>query len=195
MILSGKKNKAVLGIFKTRSEVDSAVEALKADGFSTTDISVLMPEQSYGAGQVGLNKASKAPEGAATGATAGAALGATAGILAGVGALVIPGFGPIIAVGPIMAALAGAGAGGIIGGIGGALIGLGIPEIEAKRYEDIMKKGGILVSVHADNSAEVDKAQACLERAGAEDVAATGEAKTDWHLFPKKGRAAESKRF
>lgn len=193
MILSGRKNKAVLGIFKTRSEIESCIQALKNDGFETSDISALMPDQ-MSSDNLTLKKETKAPEGAATGAGAGAVIGGTVGILAGIGALAIPGFGPVIAAGPIMAALAGAGAGGIIGGVGGALIGLGIPEIEAKRYEGIIKRGGLLLSVHADNAKEVDKAKNCLERSGAEDIAATGEAKADWHLFPRKSRDTSQSR-
>ena len=50
-----------------------------------------------------------------------------------------------------MAALAGVGAGGLAGGIAGALIGMGIPEYEANRYEGRIKEGGILLSVHADD--------------------------------------------
>jgi hypothetical protein len=50
--------------------------------------------------------------------------------------LAIPGLGVFIAAGPIMAALAGA-----AGGLTGALIGLGIPEYEAKRYEEKVKDG------------------------------------------------------
>lgn len=46
--------------------------------------------------------------------------------------------GPVMVVGPIMAALAGAG--GVVGGIAGALIGTGIPEYEAKRYEGRIKR-------------------------------------------------------
>ena len=128
------KNKVVLGIYKTRSEVESAVDALKMDGFSTSDVSVLMPD-SAGSQDFAHTKATKAPEGATTGASTGAVIGGALGLLAGVGALAIPGIGPFIAAGPIMAALAGAGVGGAIGGIGGALIGFGMPEYEAKRYE------------------------------------------------------------
>jgi hypothetical protein len=51
-----------------------------------------------------------------------------------------------------VAAIAGVGVGGAVGGIAGALIGLGIPEYEAKRYEGRIKDGGILLSVHCDNS-------------------------------------------
>jgi hypothetical protein len=52
-----------------------------------------------------------------------------------------------------MAALvAGLSVGGAVAGLIGALIGMGIPEYEAKRYEGRVKDGGILVSVHCDNS-------------------------------------------
>src|SRR6202011_3459 len=97
-------------------------------------------------------KGTKSPEGAATGAGSGVVIGGTLGWLAGIGSLAIPGLGPFIAAGPIMATLAGAGVGGAVGGLTGALIGMGIPEYEAKRYEGRVKKGGILLSVHSDDS-------------------------------------------
>jgi hypothetical protein len=79
-----------------------------------------------------------------------------------------------------MAALAGAGVGGAIGGIAGALIGLGMPEYEAKRYEGFVKDGGILLSVHAASSELVDKAKKRLELTGAKDISSTGETKGEW---------------
>jgi hypothetical protein len=87
-----------------------------------------------------------------------------------------PDWGPSLAAGPIMAALAGAGVGGAVGGITGALIGMGIPEYEAKRYEGRVKDGGILLSVHSDDSHWTKKAKEILERTGAEDISSTGEA-------------------
>jgi len=75
-----------------------------------------------------------------------------------------------------VAALAGAGAGGAIGGLTGALVGMGIPEYEAKRYEGRVKNGGILLSVHSDDSQWTKKAKEILQRTGAEDVSSTGEA-------------------
>ena len=94
----------------------------------------------------------------------------------GIGALAIPGLGPFIAAGPIMAALSGAAAGAALGGVTGALIGLGIPEYEAKRYEGKIKEGNILISVHAEDSTMRDRAKAIFERAGAEDISYTEEA-------------------
>jgi hypothetical protein len=75
-----------------------------------------------------------------------------------------------------VAALAGAGALGTFGGIVGALVGMGIPEYEAKRYEGRVKDGGILLSVHSASSDEVKRAKAILEGTGAEDISSTGEA-------------------
>lgn len=177
------KNKAVFGIYKTRGDVERAVDVLKADGFRTLDISVLLPDRA-GAQEFAHTKGTKAPEGAATGAGAGAVIGGTLGLLAGIGALAIPGVGPLIAAGPIMAALAGAGVGGAIGGVSGALIGMGVPEYEAKRYEGFVKNGGILLSVHTTDAEQVVTAKKCLERTGAEDIASTGEVQSDWRSSP-----------
>src|ERR1017187_7107193 len=145
------KNTAVFGIYPTYVSVENGVDALKAAGFRNTDISVLFPEN-VGSKDFAHEKGTKAPEGAATGAGTGAVVGGTLGWLAGIGALAIPGLGPFIAAGPIMAALAGVGVGGAVGGLTGALIGMGIPEYEAKRYEGRIKDGGILLSVHSDDS-------------------------------------------
>jgi len=172
------KNTAAFGIYSTRAAVENAVDALKAEGYRNTDISVLFP-QNTGTKDFAHEKNTKAPEGAAAGVGTGALLGGTLGWLAGIGALAIPGLGPFIAAGPIMAALAGAGVGGAVGGITGALVGMGIPEYEAKRYEGRVKDGGILLSVHCDDSVWTKKAKEILGRTGAEDVSSTGEASSD----------------
>jgi ActD protein len=172
------KNTAVFGIYPNAAAVDHAVTALKDAGFRATDISVLFPEN-VGTKDFAHEKGTKAPEGASTGAGTGMVVGGTLGWLVGIGALAIPGVGPFIAAGPIVAALAGAGVGGAVGGIGGALIGMGIPEYEAKRYEGRVLEGGILLSVHSDNSEWTSKAKTILEETGAEDIASAGESKGD----------------
>jgi Protein of unknown function (DUF3341) len=174
------KNTAVFGIYPNRTSVETAVEALMIAGFRNSDISVLFPENE-GTKDFAHEKNTKAPEGASTGAGTGAVLGGTLGWLAGIGALAIPGLGPFIAAGPIMAALAGAGVGGAVGGLTGALVGMGIPEYEAKRYEGRVKDGGILLSVHSDDSDWTKRAKEILERTEAQDIASTGEAGADTH--------------
>jgi hypothetical protein len=169
------KNTAVFGIYPHQTSVENGVDALRAAGFSNTDISVLFPANE-GTKDFAHEKSTKAPEGATTGAGTGAVLGGGLGWLAGIGALAIPGLGPLIAAGPIMAALAGAGVGGAVGGLTGALIGMGIPEYEAKRYEGRVKDGGILLSVHSDTSDQIKVAKDVLKQTGAQDVSSTGEA-------------------
>jgi hypothetical protein len=173
------KNTAVFGIFKTRDSVEMGVDALRAAGFRLTDISVLFPDN-VGTKEFAHEKHTKAPEGASVGAGVGAVAGGTLGLLAGIGAIAIPGLGPFIAAGPIMALLAGAGVGGAVGGVTGALVGMGIPEFEAKRYEGMVKEGGILLSVHADDSDWVKKGKEVLERCGAGDIASANEAGADF---------------
>src|ERR1051326_6455121 len=173
------KNTAAFGIYSDRASVEAAVDRLKAEGYRNTDISVLFP-QTTGTKDFAHEKHTKAPEGATTGAGTGAVVGGTLGWLAGIGALAIPGLGPFIAAGPIMAALAGAGVGGTVGGVVGALVGMGIPEYEAKRYEGRIKSGGILLSVHCDNSEWTKKAKQILEQTGADDVSSTGESGADF---------------
>src|SRR3954471_10499958 len=178
------KNTAVFGIYRDQLGVEEAVNALRAADFRNTDISVLFPENE-GTKDFAVRKDTKAPEGTATGATTGAVIGGGLGWLAGIGALAIPGVGPLIAAGPIVAALTGVGVGGAIGGITGALIGMGIPEYEAKRYEGRVKEGGILLSVHSDNSDWTSKAKDILKRTGADDVSSTGEASADFSKTDK----------
>lgn len=176
--MSGKKV-AVFGIYSTRTAVENATDSLIHAGFPASDISVLLPESLGGPKDMGTEKATKAPEGAAAGVTTGGVIGGTLGLLAGVGLLAIPGLGPFIAAGPIMAGLAGLGVGGAVGGVAGALIGMGIPEFEAKRYEGRLHRGGMLLSVHCDTSEEIKRAKEVIERSGAEDVSSTGEASAD----------------
>ena len=176
--MSGK-NTAVFGIYPTHESADAAVDTLRAKGFRNTDVSVLFP-QNLGSKEFGHEKGTKSAEGAVAGGSTGAVIGGALGWLAGIGMLAIPGVGPFIAAGPIVATLAGVGAGGAIGGTAGALIGLGIPEYQAKRYEGRMRKGGILLSVHADDHDWAGKGRKILEQTGAEDIASTGETKGDF---------------
>ena len=169
------KNKAVFGIFSTVANAEHTVDALMSAGFSSSDVSVLLPDQKS-TRDFAHEKDTKAPEGTTAGVTAGGVIGGTLGVLAGIGTLAIPGLGPFIAAGPIMAGLAGLGVGGAVGGLIGALVGMGIPEYEAKRYEGRVKDGGILLSVHCDTSDEISRAKTILENRGAQDISSTGEA-------------------
>jgi len=167
--------KSVFCIATTRNQADQIVDRLKSAGFSNNDISVLFPDKDT-TRDFAHEKNTKAPEGIATGAGTGGVVGGALGWLAGIGALAIPGVGPFIAAGPILAALSGAAVGATVGGIAGGLIGMGIPELEAKRYEGKIKAGNLLLSVHTSNSEEIKAAEKIFKNAGAQDICVTGEA-------------------
>lgn len=165
---------SVLCIASTMNMANEIVAGLKASGFGDNDISVLLPDKA-GTRDFAHEKNTKAPEGATLGAGTGGVVGGALGLLAGIGLLAIPGVGPFIAAGPIMAALSGMAVGAAVGGVGGALIGMGIPEIEARRYEGKVKDGNILISAHAETSASVSRAKEIFTQAGAADISSTPE--------------------
>jgi len=169
-------SKSVFCIATGEEQANRIIDSLKATGFSNNDISVLFPDKGT-TKNFAHEKNTKAPEGAVAGAGTGLAVGATLGWLAGIGLLAIPGVGPFIAAGPIMAAMSGAAVGGTVGGLTGALIGMGVPEFEAKRYEGRIKSGNILISVHSESSNETSRAKQIFEDADAEDISTGGERK------------------
>lgn len=175
----GGKNKAVFGVYSNQLDAENAVNGLKLAGFRNTDVSILFQENE-GSKDLVMTRSTKAPEGTAAGASSGAVVGGIIGWLAGAGMLAIPGLGMFVAAGPLIALLSGIGVGGVFGGLTGALVGLGSPEYEAKRYEGRIRKGGILLSVHCDDSDWVKTASTILQQTGAEDISSTSEAKADF---------------
>jgi hypothetical protein len=169
-------SKSVFCIAQTQEMATRIIESLKSAGFQPSEISTLLPDK-LGNSDFAHEQHSKLPEGATTGVGIGGLLGGGLGWLVGVGSLAIPGLGTFIAAGPILAMLSGAAAGAAIGGVSGALIGLGMPEYEAKRYEGKIRGGNILISVHTHSGSEIDRAKAIFENAGAEDIAYTEDKK------------------
>jgi uncharacterized protein (TIGR02271 family) len=155
--------KTVVGLMASSREADSvARELMHACGCDRADIGVATGGTEGARGRRGDEVASGAMQGAGTGAAVGGALG----LIAGAASLAIPGFGPILAAGPIASALAGAGLGGATGGLIGALTRAGIPEDEAGYYEEGLKRGGTLLTVHAATDEMARCAAAVMERGG-----------------------------
>jgi len=140
------------GMFTDKESSESAYKSLRDRGYEDNDINVLMSDDTrkryYGDGEnTDTELGSKAAEGATTGGAIGGTLGAIIAGIAAIGTnLVLPGIG-LVVWGPLAAALAGLGAGGLTGGIVGALIGAGIPEERAKEYEEGIKSGGTVLGV------------------------------------------------
>ena len=160
-------SKLITGIFTSRSRAEQAVDELMRAGFAPEDVSLLMSESTRGR-EFAVKRSTKAPEGAATGAAIGGVLGAVAAGLAAVGTIAVPGLA-LVAAGPLVAALAGLGAGAAAGGLTGALLGLGIPEHEAKFYANEIERGGILVGVYSHKD-RIEVARDILNAAGADKV-------------------------
>lgn len=173
------RNISVFGIFQDRDQLEDASAALRRSGFRATDISVLLPYNS-GSKDIAIHKATKSPEGAACGIGFGAVIGTALGWLASIGIIAIPGADPLMVATPLVSALAGAGAGAAIGGAIGAITGLGFPEYEARRYKGRLRKGGILLSVHCDDSQWVKLAHDILGRMGGEHISSSSESAADF---------------
>ena len=160
--------KTIVGMFDSPADAHSAVRELVDMGVSRSDIS-LVAGDTKGEYTTKTGNLSDEMSGAAAGAGTGAILGGIGGLLVGLGALAIPGVGPLIAAGPIATTLLGAGVGAAAGGLLGALVDVGVPEDEANYYAEGVRRGGVLVSVRAEDEM-VDRVVSILERYNAVDV-------------------------
>lgn len=159
------KKPLVTGLFPDRESAESAYKTLTERGYTKDDVNVVMSEETkkrhFAPGSSETELGNKAAEGAGVGGAIGGTLGAIAAAIAAVGTtLAIPGLGLVIA-GPLAAAVAGAGAGAATGGLVGALVGWNIPEERIKKYDEGIRKGGILMGVHPrneDDAAFVERA-------------------------------------
>jgi hypothetical protein len=163
----------VTGLFENPQQAHEAIEALKQAGFEMKRNMGVMVREGILEEHMEWDRTPAATHGAVAGGAGGSALGGLVGLLAGLGALTIPGLGPVLAVGTLVAALesaavgaaAGAGAGSVIG----ALMGLGLPEDEAHLYAEGVKRGGVLVTVEAEEE-HAEKALAVMQKMGALNV-------------------------
>ena len=160
--------KTVVALFDNFADAQSAVQELVNDGFDRSHVSLVAGDR---AGAYANELKHPADEGAATatGAATGAVLGGIGGVLAGLGALAIPGIGPVIAAGPLIAGLIGAGVGATVGGLVGALVDAGLPEEHAGYYAEGVRRGGTLVSVESSDT-EVNRVIDILDRHDPVDI-------------------------
>lgn len=160
----------VTATFKTRDTAESALSSLEEIGIKENQISLIVTDETRG-NSFNIEEGSKLDEGAAAGATAGGIIGGVLGALGTATAMAIPGLN-IVVVGTAVSVLAGLGAGTLTGGFIGALVGAGIPEHEAKIYEDEVKNGAVLLAVKAKDSDQKKKVKAILELEDAYNLAA-----------------------
>lgn len=155
----------VSGIFSSYSDFSNLIETLNMRGYREDDISVLMSESTHKQ-YFAPQENTKAPEGATVGSISGGVLGALIGGLTAVGSVVIP--GGIMVAGPVIAALSAGAVGAVTGGLIGGLVGSGIPEHEAKFFEDALKEQGRILVVAHIPKAESDEVKSVFERCNAQ---------------------------
>jgi hypothetical protein len=142
--------RSVVGVVSTRFKAEKLVGNLQRAGFALPELSMLCPA-------------------AAEVALVGGASSGTLSLLAGIGAVALPGSEPLVAAGPLMSAVSGATA-AAVGGIASALVGWGLPELEARRYQDCVSSGDILLAVSVCSREAERDAQTVFRLAGAHDV-------------------------
>ena len=158
----------VLGTFEEETQATGALNALREASFRPEQVSVISRDTAA-AKQLAADSDMVADE-AGRGAMAGTLLGGLAGWLIGLSAFAIPGVGPIVGAGIIGTTLAGAGLGAAAGGFVGALGTYGIPDTEARDYEEALKEGHVLISVHANGNTEAARARAIFQTNGSQRV-------------------------
>jgi hypothetical protein len=170
------KRKMVSAVFRNRAHSEEAFDYLYGLGFTDSEINVLMSDQTraryYPAGKDD-NKheaGNLATEGMGVGGAVGTAVGASIAAIIAIGTTVaIPGLGLVVA-GPLVAALAGGGAGAVTGGLVGTLIGAGMTEQNASAYEAALREGGIAIGVHPRTDDQADDIKERFEELGGENV-------------------------
>jgi len=145
----------ITGLFDTEAAAENAVSQLKAMGYGSNEITIVMRDRGAAA-TLATDTGSRTLEGVGEGAVIGGVIGAVLGGLLAIGSVVIPGVG-LIAAGPLAAMWAGAGMGGLAGSVIGWLVGAGIPEDVAPYYERGLAAGGVVVAVacHPGDEARV----------------------------------------
>ena len=178
------RNTSVIGIYPDRTTVSDAINVLHKAGYRTTDISVLSADN-QGTKDFAIEERSKALEGAATGTAVGAVAGAAVAWFVSTQPAAITVLAPLVAAGPVVAAMAGAGVGAALGWFAGLLAGLRLTEYVAKRYAGRVRHGGILLSVHCDSPEWCDRAKKTLKDTGARKVSSASEAAADYGTTDK----------
>jgi hypothetical protein len=168
---------AVTGVFRSESDAQGALAAMRAAGVQEDRITLLTPGKNRtGEESVPIVAGEQSGMGKAVGAVLGTAVGLSGGPL--IVAALIPGVGPITAIGLLGGAIlaaAGASVGAVAGGKMENAMTEGLPEDELFVYEDALRKGRSVLIALADGQADASRLRPLLKAEGAETVDAARE--------------------
>jgi hypothetical protein len=170
--MTPNERSTIVGVFVDRADAQRAVNELRRANFSEDQVGVIgRTEHEHGIPPAEVPAAdaathSKIVEGSAIGAATGAGIGALWALGISVGAL--PVIGPVVAGGLLMSVIASASGAAAAGLLVGALVGLGIPEEEARFYEKEFHAGRTVVTVKPEG--RNSEAESILRKNGAYDM-------------------------
>jgi hypothetical protein len=162
----------VIAAVKPRERVDRIIAQAQASGIPAGNISVIAPDDRQGRDPADEKprEGSEKLHDAAAGAMAGGVTLGILGCIAGLVSIAVPGLGFLIVGGPLAAALGDAAVGGALGAIAGGLLGLRVPEHRAKSYEESLRKGSTIISIHAANGRELAQARELLAKSEVDEI-------------------------
>ena len=161
---------AVVGIFKTHTEAETAVKELQKSGFDMKKLSVVGKDYHTEENVVGFYNAGDRMK---FWGKRGAFWGGLWGMLFGSAFFVIPGLGQLVVLGPLVMMIVGALEGAVVTGgltaLGAGLYSIGIPKDSILRYEAALKSDKFLVMAHGP-LADIAKAKSILESTASEEI-------------------------
>jgi uncharacterized membrane protein len=157
------ENNAVVAIYKSHAEAETAIKELQQAGFDMKKLSIVGRDYHTDEHVVGFYNTGDRMQ--AWGKT-GVFWGAVWGMLFGSAFFLIPGIGPLLVAGPLVGWLVGALEGAVVMGasaLGAALYSLGIPKDSVVRYETALSIGKFVVIAHG-TAAETARARDIIGR-------------------------------
>ena len=157
------ENKAVVAIYNTHTEAESAIKELRRSGFDIKKLSIVGREYHSEEHVVGYYNAGDRMK---YWGKMGAFWGGIWGMLFGAAFFAIPGVGPVLMAGPLVTWIIGALEGAIVvgglGTIGAGLYSIGIPKDSVLKYETAIKGGKFLLLAHG-TADEVTRAKDIIQ--------------------------------
>lgn len=156
----------VYALYRNFETAATVTNKLMSSGFDSQNISVITNDTDNKYSGY-INKSGKAVVNEDVSGEEGAGIGALMGALTGLTMALVPGIGPVLAAGPLgVAVMAGIGAatGAATGGLTASLVDFGVSEVNATRYQDVLRTGGALVVVDLVNENDESKARSILNQ-------------------------------